>query len=201
MKKLTLIISIIITQILIAKAQVVTYVYGITKDETPYKLFPDAARYGDFKAGEKLRILGIEKDHFKIMGNRNVYVLKSHLHNPDSIEMVFKREYALADSLDRDLQKRIEAEKISKKAALKRTILAELKKHPEYYSKLDIYCFENEVIKIGMKSPVLKYILGAPATINSTKLASSVSEQWVYEDQTYYYFTNDKLTAIQETKK
>lgn len=39
---------------------------------------------------------------------------------------------------------------------------------------------------------------GGPNKVNKTTTVSGTSEQWVYNDQGYLYFTNGILTAIQE---
>lgn len=54
-------------------------------------------------------------------------------------------------------------------------------------------------VKIGMTA---KQVLegtswGKPETINRTTTKRGVDEQWVYDGRNYLYFTNGKLTAIQ----
>ncbi|MFZ6747444.1 hypothetical protein [Undibacterium sp. Ren11W] len=52
--------------------------------------------------------------------------------------------------------------------------------------------------RIGMSSKaVLNTGWGEPRKINTTITASGSKEQWVYGDNSYLYFTNGKLTAIQ----
>lgn len=53
--------------------------------------------------------------------------------------------------------------------------------------------------KIGMtkKQVINKTSWGAPDSINKTTTAHGSQEQWVYGDNNYLYFTNGKLTAIQ----
>jgi hypothetical protein len=53
-------------------------------------------------------------------------------------------------------------------------------------------------VRIGMTSrQVLNSSWGKPSDINRTTTAAGVTEQWVYGDSAYLYFTNGKLTAIQ----
>lgn len=53
-------------------------------------------------------------------------------------------------------------------------------------------------VRIGMTSKqVLNSSWGRPSDINRTTTAHGVSEQWVYNGSSYLYFTNGKLTAIQ----
>lgn len=54
-------------------------------------------------------------------------------------------------------------------------------------------------VKIGMtQDDVLKNThWGKPRSINRTTIASGSSEQWVYGSGNYLYFTNGKLTAVQ----
>lgn len=54
-------------------------------------------------------------------------------------------------------------------------------------------------VKIGMtqEDVLMKTHWGKPHSINRTTTASGTSEQWVYGSGNYLYFTNGKLTAIQ----
>jgi len=53
-------------------------------------------------------------------------------------------------------------------------------------------------VRIGMSvKQVLQSSWGKPDDINRTTTANTVSEQWVYGNASYLYFTNGKLTAIQ----
>lgn len=53
--------------------------------------------------------------------------------------------------------------------------------------------------RIGMtKAQALKSCWGKPESVNRTTTAYSVSEQWVYGYGSYLYFTNGRLTAIQD---
>lgn len=52
---------------------------------------------------------------------------------------------------------------------------------------------------IGMSvSEALESTWGRPTDINRTTTASTVREQWVYSSQRYLYFTNGRLTTIQD---
>ena len=53
--------------------------------------------------------------------------------------------------------------------------------------------------RIGMtKAQALKSCWGRPESVNRTITAQSVTEQWVYGYSSYLYFTNGRLTAIQD---
>ena len=54
-------------------------------------------------------------------------------------------------------------------------------------------------IRIGMSAKQVyeRSKWGPPESINATLTAHGSSEQWVYPSQSYLYFTNCKLTAIQ----
>ena len=53
--------------------------------------------------------------------------------------------------------------------------------------------------RIGMtKAQALKSCWGRPESVNRTITAHSVTEQWVYGYSSYLYFTNGRLTAIQD---
>lgn len=53
-------------------------------------------------------------------------------------------------------------------------------------------------VRVGMtKEQVLKSHWGAPNNINRTVMVNGTSEQWVYGQGQYLYFTNNILTTIQ----
>ena len=54
--------------------------------------------------------------------------------------------------------------------------------------------------KIGMTDTQVLYSSswGKPLSVNKTTTSRETNEQWVYKDNEYLYFTNGKLTAIQE---
>lgn len=54
-----------------------------------------------------------------------------------------------------------------------------------------------EIPSIGMTTKMLIWCVGNPDKINSIETKGSYSSQWVYSSK-YYYFTNGKLTAIQD---
>ena len=56
--------------------------------------------------------------------------------------------------------------------------------------------FEGEV-EIGYKSSMCRDAWGSPIKINTSKGEYGTYEQWVYKDNRYLYFENDKLTNIQ----
>jgi len=52
-------------------------------------------------------------------------------------------------------------------------------------------------VKIGWDKKLCKLSWGEPEKINTTKGSFGTHEQWVYPDESYLYFENGKLTAIQ----
>lgn len=57
----------------------------------------------------------------------------------------------------------------------------------------------NNEVQIGWNKDMCVESWGMPENINYTKFANYVQEQWVYSIDTYLYFTNGKLTAIQKS--
>ena len=55
----------------------------------------------------------------------------------------------------------------------------------------------NPKVWIGMTKEMAKLSWGEPSDINKTITAEAVREQWVYGSGSYLYFTNNKLTTIQ----
>ena len=52
-------------------------------------------------------------------------------------------------------------------------------------------------VKLGFTKAMCKDAWGEPVTINKTTTSYGTTEQWVYYGDSYLYFTNGKLTAIQ----
>ena len=70
-------------------------------------------------------------------------------------------------------------------------------------TKARAYCnrvgITKETARIGMTTQtVLDCGWGEPDRVNRTVTATGVREQWVYDDGSYLYFDNGKLTAIQD---
>lgn len=70
-----------------------------------------------------------------------------------------------------------------------------LKKQP--YAKYKKQIKDNSVV-IGMPKEIVALIMGQPDDINRTITASGTVEQWIYGDSKYIYFTNNKVTALQD---
>ena len=66
----------------------------------------------------------------------------------------------------------------------------------KYGSKYGKMICEGEVC-LNMTKEMCKESWGEPLYINTTIVSDLVSEQWVYGGQTYLYFRNGVLTAIQ----
>lgn len=52
-------------------------------------------------------------------------------------------------------------------------------------------------VKVGMTKQECRLSWGEPLDINSTASGASIKEQWVYGSSSYLYFTNNRLTSIQ----
>lgn len=195
MKKLIL-MSFMLSYIHAYPQVIKTYVIGTTIKQSPYKLFTDAATIGDFNIGEKIWITGIEKDFFRSKDNlgRTVFTLQSNLLRPDSLINVFNKELAFIEKIEKEKEDLIRAEE--KKAY--ENVNDYLKK---YGSNIDKYCFKHQEIMIGMNKLVFGWVKKEkPISINYTTTKYSKDEQWVYPKYVYYYFSNGKLTAVQDSQ-
>lgn len=171
-------------------------VIGLTIRESPYRLFIDAANINDFKTGEKVLIDGVEKEYFKSKDSlgRKILILQSDFLRPDSLIKFFAKEIELADKIEKE---KAEAIKAKEKEAYNKAE-AHINK---YGSNIDKYCFMYKKLMIGMSKLAFGWVKQEkPISINYTKTEYGKDEQWVYPNNTYYYFSNDKLTAIQETQ-
>lgn len=56
---------------------------------------------------------------------------------------------------------------------------------------------KNEQVQIGMSKQECTLSWGEPKTINKTTTINNIHEQWVYKSDSYLYFDNGFLTAIQ----
>ena len=52
-------------------------------------------------------------------------------------------------------------------------------------------------VQIGMTKEMCSESWGNPYDINTTSVNGKTSEQWVYENDSYLYFDNGILTAVQ----
>lgn len=180
---------------LFAKAQQVkTYMRGEVIQDGFYQLFTDAGRFGDLKKGEIVLITGIEKEYFRFdyKDNRSVVTLKTNFRNPDSLVKTFINKIKHQDSLDLVLKNKATLEEQEKIQAVN----SYLKK---YGTNIDRYCFKEKKIMIGMSALIFGWVKREkPLEINRTTTKYGTDEQWVYPKYVYYYFTNRKLTAIQD---
>ncbi|WP_321331941.1 hypothetical protein [uncultured Bacteroides sp.] len=65
------------------------------------------------------------------------------------------------------------------------------------YGKNTSDLINRGVVRIGWTKQMCIYSWGKPNDINKTTNRYGTSEQWVYDDNTYLYFENGKLTSIQ----
>lgn len=110
-----------------------------------------------------------------ITRDQTLYSLRSN--HPETVKL-FPKDYARLDREDRAQEARNNREE--------RRLLAEEAKKPKYD------------IKLGMLSVhVLSSKWGAPQKVNKSVDAGGTHEQWVYSNNRYLYFDNDRLSAIQ----
>lgn len=110
--------------------------------------------------------------------DQTLYSLRSN--HPETVKL-FPKDYARLDREDRAQEARNNREE--------RRLIAEEAKKPKYD------------IKLGMLSMhVLTSKWGAPQKVNKSIDAGGTHEQWVYGNNRYLYFDNDRLSAIQTSK-
>ncbi|MCX2575065.1 SH3 domain-containing protein [Pedobacter sandarakinus] len=181
----------------VSTAQVIkTYVIGTTIKESRYKLFTDAAYIGTFKSGEKIWITEIKNEYFRSRDKNGttVYTLQSNLNNPDSLKVAFAKDLNFMDSLQNEIKRKTREEEVLQEQKINEYV-------KKYGSNIDKYCLMRGEIMIGMSKLVFGWVKKEkPVTINITKTKYGSSEQYVFPEYKYYYFTNDKLTAIQDQK-
>ncbi len=81
-----------------------------------------------------------------------------------------------------------------------------LEEAPKHQAWLDQRAAEKAALpapRVGMtqKQVTERTNWGEPQAINTTTTSGSFKEQWVYGDGKYLYFTNGKLSAIQNTTR
>lgn len=168
-------------------------VVGTTIRESPYRLFTDASPINDFKPGEKVLLYGVEKEYFKSKDSlgRKILILKYDFFNPDSLLKFFAKDIELEEKLEKQKEDDIKAKQKEAYDNAKAII-------NKYGSNIDKYCFMYKKLMIGMSTLAFGWVKQEkPISINYTKTEYGKDEQWVYPNNTYYYFSNDKLTAIQ----
>ena len=76
--------------------------------------------------------------------------------------------------------------------------MVEYKIHVELYGKFTADCIKEGVVKPGMDGIAVFFIFGTPNQINQTETKYVMQEQLVYDDK-YVYLENGIVTAIQST--
>lgn len=59
-------------------------------------------------------------------------------------------------------------------------------------------CIESEEVALGMSPEQVVFSWGKPEAVNRTRIPGQMTEQWVYPERGMVYFTNLKVTAIQD---
>lgn len=58
----------------------------------------------------------------------------------------------------------------------------------------------NRKVLLGMTPEQVQMAIGKPKQINRSVYSFGVHEQWVYNNGTYLYFENDKMTSFQDSR-
>lgn len=103
----------------------------------------------------------------------------------------------LKDSINRTLKRISEAEDKANARALAESLKKRKADLIKRFGATNGERLAAGKIWIGMTSQMARVVLGEPKKNNRTVNARGVDEQWVYENE-YYYFTNGVLTAWQD---
>lgn len=103
-----------------------------------------------------------------------------------------KERIAQADKLEKERMAKAQAERARTEALQKRTQYLN-KKFGAAMAKIIL----SGKVQIGMTREMCKEAWGHPQKVNTTTTPQTVSEQWVYGGHNYLYFTNGRLTAVQ----
>jgi hypothetical protein len=74
----------------------------------------------------------------------------------------------------------------------------EMAKYCPQWSPSDRDLIARGQIRLGFTKEQVGYAKGAPSRVNRTVTAQSTTEQWVYGNKTYLYFTDNVLTGWQD---
>ena len=124
-----------------------------------------------------------------------------HTHDFSSLELLDTKSYTNLIEKERIAKvEKLEKERIAKANADKEQALATQKRvaylNKKYGARIGKMILNGEV-QIGMTREMCEEAWGSPQKINTTITTQTVSEQWVYGGHSYLYFTNGRLTAIQ----
>lgn len=132
------------------------------------------------KKGEKVDVLSIEKDYYKISYENSVgYVSDLYLNDP-----------ALRQIAEKQKREAIELERNTRYQDL-----------VKIFGTISANRILNHETWIGMTSYEAMASIGLPKNVNKTEGTFGIHEQWVYGEipyTKYLYFENGKLTIIQD---
>lgn len=159
------------------------------EDGTPaYMLVRDFGSYSHgFSNDREFYLTDNERAVIPVLKGSNDKILTR---SPEEILARYEEKKQLAAEAE-EAKRRAEAQaQIDKDAERKRLIAAVDRQNAANKKKGGV--------RIGMSvKQVLNSSWGRPEDVNRTTTAAGVSEQWVYGSNSYLYFTNGKLTAIQ----
>lgn len=125
------------------------------------------------------------------------------LDNKAYADLIEKERIAKAEKLEKeriDQADKLEKERMAK-AQAERARAEALQKRTQYLNKKFGTAMAKIIlsgkVQIGMTREMCKEAWGHPQKVNTTTTPQTVSEQWVYGGHNYLYFTNGRLTAVQ----
>jgi hypothetical protein len=152
---------------------------------------PDGGKSkSQIRTGNKVNVIEVLENYYKVyFESDSGYVNKTGFKSAKQIEQennsINQQQIAEEERIKR-YEKQREIELIEKRTNL-------IKKYGE---KIGQKIFQEE-IWIGMTSEMVIDSQGRPKDINKTVGSWGVHEQWVYENNTYLYLENDRLTSWQ----
>lgn len=152
---------------------------------------PDGGKSkSQIKTGNQVNVIEVLENYYKVYYNSDSgYVNKAGFKSAEQIELennsFNEKEIAESERIKR-YEKQREIDQEEKKNKL-------IKKYGESIGRK---IFQEE-IWIGMSSEMVIDSQGRPKDINKTVGSWGVHEQWVYDNNTYLYFENDRLTSWQ----
>jgi hypothetical protein len=152
---------------------------------------PDGGKSkSQIRTGNKVNVIEVLENYYKVyFESDSGYVNKAGFKSVKQIEQennsINQQQIAEEERIKR-YEKQREIELVEKRTNL-------IKKYGE---KIGRKIFQEE-IWIGMTSEMVIDSQGRPKDINKTVGSWGVHEQWVYENNTYLYLENDRLTSWQ----
>ena len=100
----------------------------------------------------------------------------------------------IKDDKQLDINRARATQKISWEDVLAKAKVAKAQREAEELAMV----IENQKIKIGMNRNEVRYRMGYPEKKSTITMANGVNEIWIYDDEFYVVFRDDKLISIHE---